>query len=465
MDTHFRCEHDSLGDVNVPIEALWGAQTERARSNFRISGFALNRFPHLVVALAMTKKAAATANHHLGLLPQDKFEAIDAACSEIITGRHHDAFPLDVVQGGAGTSVNMNVNEVVANLANERLGGIRGTNFPVHANDDVNRSQSTNDAYPTAVRLSLILARADLEEALLALVASFDDRANAFAKVAKLGRTQLQDAIPMTLGQEFSAFATVLREDVLRLREMLSLLSEINLGGTAIGSGLNAPDGYRKLAVAELSAISGQKLTPAANLFEASWDMGAFVLFSAMLKRLATKLSKISNDLRLLSSGPRGGFGEIQLPAVQPGSSIMPGKVNPVIPEVVNQVCFQVVGNDMAVTMASEAGQLQLNAMEPLIAFNLHFSIQMLKAAIRALDQDCVRGIEADSARCRSHLDASVGSVTALVPLIGYGRSAELAKDALRLERKVADLAVERGLVTPEEAEKILDPASLAFIG
>jgi aspartate ammonia-lyase len=283
--------------------------------------------------------------------------------------------------------------------------------------------------------------------------------------VAKLGRTQLQDAVPMTLGQEFSAFATVLREDVARLREMLPLLAEVNLGGTAIGTGLNAPKGYSEIAIAELSAISGKKLVAATNFFEASWDMGAFVLFSAMLKRLATKLSKIANDLRLLSSGPRGGFGEIRLPAVQPGSSIMPGKVNPVIPEVVNQVCFQIIGNDLAVTMASEAGQLQLNAMEPLIAFNLHLSIQMLQAAVRTLDEDCVRGIEANAERCRTHLEASVGSVTALVPLIGYGRSAELAKDALRLDRKVADLAVERGLVTPEQAAEMLDPMLLAFPG
>lgn len=463
MDMQFRREHDSLGDVDVPAAALWGAQTERARGNFRISGMTLRRFSHLIVALAMTKQAAARANARLGVLSPEKCEAISAACAEIIAGHHQEAFPLDAVQGGAGTSVNMNANEVIANLANERLGGLRGANAPVNANDDVNRSQSTNDVYPTAVRLSLILAHADLEAALLALAASFEERAAAFAKVVKLGRTQLQDAVPMTLGQEFSAFATVLREDIARLREMLPLLAEVNLGGTAIGTGLNAPKGYAEIALEELSAISGHRLTPAANLVEASWDMGAFVLFSAMLKRLATKLSKIANDLRLLSSGPRGGLGDIRLPAVQPGSSIMPGKVNPVIPEVVNQVCFQVIGNDLAVTMASEAGQLQLNAMEPLIAFNLHFSIQMLAAAIRTLDEQCVRGVEADAERCQAHLEESVGTVTALVPVIGYGRSAELAQDALRLGRKVADLAVERGLVTEQEAAALLDPLSLAF--
>ncbi|MGB3386497.1 MAG: aspartate ammonia-lyase [Pseudaminobacter sp.] len=465
MESMFRREHDSLGGVDVPVDALWGPQTERARGNFRISGITLSRFPHLITALAMTKKAAARANARLGILSQEKFAAICAACDEIIAGGHREAFPLDAIQGGAGTSVNMNANEVIANLANERLGGARGANAPVHANDDVNRSQSTNDVYPTAVRLSLILAHGDLEAAVLELADSLEDRAEAFAAVVKLGRTQLQDAVPMTLGQEFSAFATVLREDVARLREMLPLLAEVNLGGTAIGTGLNAPKGYAEAAIAELSEISGHKLSRAANLVEASWDMGAFVLFSAMLKRLATKLSKIANDLRLLSSGPRGGLGEIRLPAAQPGSSIMPGKVNPVIPEVVNQVCFQVIGNDLAITMASEAGQLQLNAMEPMITFNLHFSIQMLQAAIQVLDQHCVRGIEADPARCRAHLEASVGAVTALVPLIGYGPSAELAKDALRLDRKVAELAVERGLVTREQAAEMLDPMLLAFPG
>lgn len=463
MDMQFRREHDSLGNVDVPAGALWGAQTERARGNFRISGITLSRFPHLITALAMTKKATARANLQLGVLSSEKFEAICVACDEIIAGRHREAFPLDAIQGGAGTSVNMNANEVIANLANERLGGVRGTNAPVHPNDDVNRSQSTNDVYPTAVRLSLILAHADLEAAIVALADSFDERAKAFAETVKLGRTQLQDAVPMTLGQEFAAFAAVLREDVTRLREMLPLLGEVNLGGTAIGTGLNAPRGYAEVAIAELSAISGHKLTRAANLIEASWDMGAFVLFSGMLKRLATKLSKISNDLRLLSSGPRGGLGEIRLPAAQPGSSIMPGKVNPVIPEVVNQVCFQVIGNDLAITFAAEAGQLQLNAMEPLIAFNLHFSIQMLHAAISVLDEDCVQGVEADAARSREHLEASVGTVTALVPLIGYGPSAELAKDALRLDRKIADLAVERGLVTSEQATEMLDPMLLAF--
>ncbi|MGO4572038.1 aspartate ammonia-lyase [Microvirga sp. 2TAF3] len=462
MQAETRREYDSLGPVDVPAEVLWGGQTERARRNFRISGIPVSRFPWLLAALAMTKQAAARANARLGGLSEVKRDAIEAACVEIIDGKHHDAFPLDAIQGGAGTSLNMNMNEVVANLANERLGGKRGLYDPVHPNDDVNRSQSTNDAYPTAVRLSLLLARLSLEEALADLANSFDERARAFADVIKLGRTQLQDAVPMTLGQEFSAFATVIREDIARLNEMAPLLSEVNLGGTAIGTGLNAPKGYAEVALVELSAISGMPLVRASNLLEASWDMGAFVLFSAMLKRSATKLSKIANDLRLLSSGPRGGLGEIHLPEMQPGSSIMPGKVNPVIPEVVNQVCFQVIGNDLAVTLAAEAGQLQLNAMEPLIAFNLHVSLQLLERAVRTLDEQCVQGIQADAERCRVHLDASVGIVTALVPLIGYGRSAELAKDALKLGRRVPDLAIERGLITEAEAATLLDPMKLA---
>jgi aspartate ammonia-lyase len=463
MDMQYRREYDSLGGVDVPAGALWGAQTQRAHGNFQISGISISRFPHLIAALAMTKQAAARANARLGCLPQEKCAAIEAVCAEIIAGRHRDAFSLDAIQGGAGTSVNMNANEVIANLANERLGGERGRNAPVHPNDDVNCSQSTNDVYPTAVRLSLVLAHADLEAAVLSLVGSFEERASAFANVVKLGRTQLQDAVPMTLGQEFAAFGSVLRDDVRRLREMLPQLLEVNLGGTALGTGLNAPKGYSEIAVTELCAISGQNLTSAENLIEASWDMGALVLFSSLLKRLATRLSKIANDLRLLSGGPRGGLGEIRLPAAQPGSSIMPGKVNPVIPEVVNQVCFQIIGNDVAVTLAAEAGQLQLNAMEPLIVFNLHFSVQMLQAAIRTFDVQCVRGIEADAERCREHLDASVGSVTALVPAIGYSRSAELAKDALRLNRNVAELAIERGLLTADEAAVLLDPMKLAF--
>ena len=460
-----RIERDSLGPVEVPVDALWGAQTERARLNFRISDIPVGRFPWLIVALAMTKQAAARANAKIGVLAEIKREAIEAICTEIVRGHHHESFPIDYLQGGAGTSTNMNANEVIANLANERVGGRRGIYDPIHPNDDVNASQSTNDVYPTAVRLSVLLATASLEKTIATLADAFEERAAAFADIVKLGRTQLQDAVPMTLGQEFSAFATVLREDILRLREAGSLLAEVNLGGTAIGTGLNAPSGYAEIALAELASISEMPIVQAENLIEANWDMGAFVSFAGILKRLAIKLSKIANDLRLLSSGPRGGFGEITLPQMQPGSSIMPGKVNPVIPEVVNQVAFQVIGNDLAITMAAEAGQLQLNAMEPLIAGNLHQSIHLLQNAMRTLAVNCVRGIEPDPARCRKHLDASVGTATALVPLIGYGLSAEIANDALRLGKSVRDLAIERGYITRQVAELILDPKRLTMAG
>jgi aspartate ammonia-lyase len=451
-----REEDDSLGSLGVPVDALWGVQTERARQNFQISGIPINRFPALICALGMTKLACARANAQIGSLAREKLPAIEAACKAVMAGQHDAEFPLDYLQGGAGTSVNMNANEVIANLANEHLGGRRGEYRPIHPNDDVNASQSTNDVYPTAVRLSVLIAHASLERALIDLAGAFDERGMAFRDIVKLGRTQLQDAVPMTLGQEFSAFATVLNEDVLRLREMAKLLCEINLGGTAIGTGLNAPQGYAPLAISELSSISGFDLSSAANLIEASWDMGAFVLFSGMLKRLAVKLSKIANDLRLLSSGPRGGFGEIVLPALQPGSSIMPGKINPVMPEAVNQAAFQVIGNDLAITLAAEAGQLQLNAMEPLIAGNLHMSMQLLENVMRAFTESCVKGIAAAPEQCWEHLDASIALATSLVPLIGYRNSAEIAKTALASGRRVADIAVEGGYISADAALELL---------
>lgn len=457
MTQSLREEDDSLGSIGVPFDALWGAQTERARRNFQISGIHITRFPALIRALAMTKLACARANAQIGSLADWKLPALESACDAVIAGQHDAEFPLDYLQGGAGTSVNMNANEVIANLANEYLGGRRGEYHPVHPNDDVNASQSTNDVYPTAVRLSVLIAHARLESALIDLVAAFDEKGIAFQDIVKLGRTQLQDAVPMTLGQEFSAFAAVLNEDVLRLREMAKLLCEVNLGGTAIGTGLNAPKGYAPLAISELSAISGYELSSAANLIEASWDMGAFVLFSGMLKRLAVKLSKIANDLRLLSSGPRGGLGEIVLPALQPGSSIMPGKINPVMPEAVNQAAFQVIGNDLAITLAAEAGQLQLNAMEPLIAGNLHMSMQILENVMRAFADTCVRGISASPERCWEHLDSSIAMATALVPVIGYRKSAEIAHIALASGRRVADIAVESGLISAVAAADIFD--------
>jgi len=456
-----RLEQDSLGWVEVDSAALWGSQTQRALDNFSISGIPIGRFGTLIVALAMIKMAAARTNCRLGRLSPEKCRAIEVVCAELIAGQHVSAFPIDVIQGGAGTSVNMNVNEVIANIANEREGFVLGSYAFIHPNDDVNCSQSTNDVYPSAVKLSLLLASGGLHAALAGLADSFAEKAGAFADVVKLGRTQLQDAVPMTLGQEFGAFAATVRKDIAALDDVLRDLHELNLGGTAIGTGLNAPEGYSEAVIAELATIAGMRFVRAGDLIEANWDMGAFVSLSGVLKRIASKLSKIANDLRLLSSGPRGGLGEIVLPEAQPGSSIMPGKVNPVIPEVVNQVCFQVFGNDVAITAAAEAGQLQLNAMEPLIAFNLHVSLLLLERATTTLDGLCVQGIAADAARCRSHLDASVVTATALTPLIGYTKSAELARTALRMSRTVRDLAIEQQVLDVETAH-LLDPLALA---
>lgn len=458
----FRQEEDSLGPVEVPEDALWGAQTQRAVENFDISGIRVGRFGTLITALAMIKKAAARSNCTLGILDQRRADAIERAADKLISGQHHRSFPIDAIQGGAGTSVNMNANEVIANLANEAEGHARGTYGLIHPNDHVNCSQSTNDVYPSAVKLSLALASKSLVSALDQLAASFEAKAEQFQSVVKLGRTQLQDAVPMTLGQELGAYAASLRKDIDQIGRDIPALYELNLGGTAIGTGLNAPDGYAALVIAQLSEISGMPLRSAANLFEATWDTSAFLSLSGTLRRVAVKLSKISNDLRLLSSGPRGGLGEVRLPEVQPGSSIMPGKVNPVIPEVVNQVCYQVIGNDAAIAFAAEAGQLQLNAMEPLIAFDLHVSIQLLERAILTMDERCIRGLEANVEQCRAHLDAGVATVTALVPVIGYRQSAKLAKEALHQRRTVAEMAVSEGAIGQDQVT-ILDPLRLAF--
>jgi len=440
-DLGSRIETDALGALELPADSLVGIQTRRAVGNFAISGLPIRQHPDLIRALAMVKRAAATANLRLGLLDERVGAAIIAACDAVIAGAHHEAFVVDVFQGGAGTSTNMNMNEVIANLALDRLGAPRGSYDIVSPHDHVNRSQSTNDVYPTAARLSLLFAHERFAADLSGLAQAFRAKAALFQGVRKLGRTQLQDAVAMTVGQEFGAFATALQEDVARSAEIARLFLEINLGGTAIGTGLNAPPAYAGIAIAALSKLSGFEMRAAENLIEASWDMGAFVLFSGMLKRTAVKLSKIANDLRLLGSGPRGGLGEIRLPALQPGSSMMPGKVNPVLPEVVSQVCFQVIGNDLAVTLAAEAGQLQLNAMEPLIVHDLHQGLALLSSTMRAFSRLCVEGIEVDGAKCDEHLNRSLSSATSLVPLIGYEKAAELAKRALAEGRTIEDLA------------------------
>jgi len=457
-----RIEHDSLGDVAVPANAYYGAQTARAIANFPISGIALSRYPTLIKALAMVKLAAASTNAELRLLSPERRHAIAEAASEVIKGELHDQFPIDMIQGGAGTSTNMNMNEVLANRGLEHMGHGRGEYRALHPNDDVNRSQSTNDAYPTAVRLAILLSCGSLSAALDELAVAFETKSAQFMGVLKLGRTQLQDAVPMTLGQEIGAFAVTIREDIQRLTEAAQLLHEVNLGGTAIGTGVNADPDFGPLAIEELSQISGFRFVQSANLVEASWDMGAFVMFSGVLKRIATKQSKIANDLRLLSSGPRGGLGEISLPPMQPGSSIMPGKINPVIPEVLNQVCFLVVGHDLAITLAAEAGQLQLNAFEPLIARNILDQINLLTNAITTFTSRCVTGITVRAEQCASHVAASVGIATALVPRFGYERAASVATTALASGRTVRQVAIELLSLPAEELDEILDPHRLA---
>ena len=416
----------------------------------------------LIRALGMVKQAAALANFSLGALSADRCTAIVAATDEIIAGRLHDQFPVDVFQGGAGTSTNMNINEVLAHRGRELMGKARDDAAALHPNDHVNLSQSTNDTYPTAVRLSVLLSIAALSDALDLLAVAFERKAEATARIVKLGRTQLQDAVPMTVGQELGAYAATIREDISRLSDSGALLCEVNLGGTAIGTRINADPAYGKRAIAELARISGFPLVQSANLVEASWDMGGFVMFSGVLKRIATKLSKIANDIRLLSSGPRGGIGEYAIPAMQPGSSIMPGKVNPVIPEVLNIVCFQVIGNDLAVTMAAEGGQLQLNAFEPLIAHNILSSMSLLTNAIGTFRERCIEGIEARPDQCAAHIEAGVSTVTALVPLIGYERAATLAKQALAEGRTVRELALLTGLLTETQLDEVLRPEILA---
>ncbi|GAA2725182.1 MULTISPECIES: aspartate ammonia-lyase [Streptomyces] len=457
-----RTEHDLLGDRDVPAAAYYGVHTLRAVENFPITGTPISAHPDLVVALACVKQAAAMANRDLGLLEARKADAVVAACEEIRAGKLHDQFVVDVVQGGAGTSTNMNANEVVANRALELLGHAKGEYRHLHPLEDVNAGQSTNDVYPTAVRIALQLSAARLLEAMEVLRTAFAAKAGEFRDVLKMGRTQLQDAVPMTLGQEFAAYAVMLAEDRERLREACALLGEINLGGTAIGTGLNAHPRYAEAACGHLGALTGLPLSVAGDLVEATQDMGAFVQLSGVLKRIAVKLSKTCNDLRLLSCGPRAGLAEINLPPVQAGSSIMPGKVNPVIPEVVNQIAFEVVGNDVTVTMAAESGQLQLNAFEPVIAHSLLKSLAHLRAGCLTLAERCVSGITANREHLAQLVGQSIGLATALNPHIGYEQATAVAQEALTTGASVYDLVLAKGLLTPERLQEILHPDNLA---
>jgi len=456
-----RPEKDLLGERDVPDAALYGVQTMRALENFPITGVTLRDFPELIVAHAQVKEAAAHANHALGDLPDDIHDAIVSACKEIQGGRHFEHFRVDMIQGGAGTSTNMNANEVIANRALELLGEPRGAYHRVHPNNHVNLAQSTNDVYPTAIRLALHHAIGGLQEQMRLLVAALRAKGVEFAPHIKMGRTQLQDAVPMTLGQEFSAFGNTIAEDVERLEEAKALIREINMGATAIGTGINSPVGYAELVTARLAEVSGLPVELAPNLVEATSDTGAFVQLSGVLKRCAVKLSKVCNDLRLLSSGPRAGFNEIHLPAMQPGSSIMPGKVNPVIPEAVNQVCFDVIGGDVTVTMAAEGGQLQLNVFEPIIAFRLLRNISALRNACLILREKCVVGIEAEPAAMRMFVERSIGIVTALVPELGYEVCTQVAQEALDSGRGVLEIVLEKKLMTRKKLDEILDPARM----
>ncbi len=456
-----RNEHDLLGDRAVPHEYYYGVQTLRALENFNISGVTLSFYPVLIEALAMVKKAAALANNELGLLSKPITDAIVQACDEIINGKFHSHFVVDMIQGGAGTSTNMNANEVIANRALEILGYEKGEYKYCHPNNHVNLSQSTNDAYPTSVKIALVNSNKKLTEVLQELVQSFRNKAKEFSQIIKMGRTQLQDAVPMTLGQEFEAYAVMLNEEVQRLEQNVKLFLEVNMGATAIGTGINSHPDYSETVINHLGDVTGLSIVLADNLVEATQDTGSFIMYSSAVKRLAVKLSKICNDLRLLSSGPRTGIHEINLPPMQPGSSIMPGKVNPVIPEVMNQIAFKVIGNDLAVTMAAEGGQLELNVFEPLIVQSLFESIEMLKNGMMTLRVRCIDGITANVERCRELVEGSIGIVTALNPALGYETCTKLAKEALDTNRGVYELVLEKKLLSKIELDDLLKPENM----
>ncbi|WP_300675765.1 aspartate ammonia-lyase [Soonwooa sp.] len=459
--TDYRIESDLLGELQVPAQAYYGVQTQRAINNFKISGQTLSQFPEFIKALGYVKKGAARTNYELGLLDEELYKHIMQACDEVIEGKFNDQFPIDMIQGGAGTSVNMNANEVIANRVLEIMGKARGDYQFCSPNDHINLSQSTNDAYPTAIKIALYNMNAILVKKLELAIAAFRAKGVEFNDVIKMGRTQLQDAVPMTLGQEFEAFAANLEEDISKLNNNALLFVEINMGATAIGTGLNAPPMYAKRCAHNLAEMTGMPMVSAPNLVEATPDTGSYVIYSSAMKRLAVKMSKICNDLRLLASGPRAGFFEINLPPMQPGSSIMPGKVNPVIPEVVNQVCYKVIGNDLTVTFAAEAGQLQLNVMEPVLCHAIMESNNFMSNALDTLREKCIVGITANKEVCLNMVKNSIGIVTALNPYIGYKNSTKIAQEALETGKSVYDLVLEHQILTQEKLDAILDPANM----
>lgn len=454
----FRVESDLLGELQVPAEAYYGVQTQRAINNYKISGKHMCDYPEYVKAIAYVKLAAAEANHELGQLPDDVADAMCRACREIIDGKFLENFVTDMVQGGAGTSVNMNANEVIANRALELMGYEKGDYQHCWPNDHCNCGQSTNDVYPTTIRLTFIEMNKQLVAALERLVASFRKKGEEFKNNIKMGRTQLQDAVPMTSGQEFTAFANTLEEEIGNLNRNVELMLEINMGATAIGTGLNAVPGYAELCTKKLAELTGENFTLGKDLVEATPDTGDYVSYSGALKRLAVKLSKICNDLRLMASGPRCGLHEINLPPMAPGSSIMPGKVNPVIPEVTNQTCFKVIGNDTTVMIAAEAGQLQLNVMEPVITQCIIESQTWLGRAMDTLRERCVDGITVNAEHNAETVRNSIGIVTALNPYIGYKNSTKIAKEALETGASVYDLVLRDKILTKEKLDAILDP-------
>ncbi|QIM66089.1 aspartate ammonia-lyase [Mannheimia granulomatis] len=457
-----RIEHDLLGEREVPHNAYWGIHTLRAIENFNISNITISDVPEFVRGMVMVKKATALANGELGAIPKKVAKAIVQACDEVLVkGRCLDQFPSDVYQGGAGTSVNMNTNEVIANLALELLGEAKGKYDIINPMDHVNASQSTNDAYPTGFRIAVYNSIIKLVDKIVYLQTAFENKATEFADVLKMGRTQLQDAVPMTLGQEFKAFAVLLEEEVRNLKRTAELLLEVNLGATAIGTGLNTPEGYSALAVKYLAEVTGLPCSLSENLIEATSDCGAYVMVHGALKRTAVKLSKACNDLRLLSSGPRAGLNEINLPELQAGSSIMPAKVNPVVPEVVNQVCFKVIGNDTTVTFAAEAGQLQLNVMEPVIGQAMFESIELLANACINLRDKCIDGITANREICQNYVFNSIGIVTYLNPFIGHHNGDIVGKICATTGKGVREVVLERGLLTEEQLDDILSLENL----
>ena len=452
-----RVEKDLLGHKEIPAHCYYGVQTLRALENFNLSPNKLNQFPVFINALAMVKAACAEANFKLNKLEENKYNAIQYACEQVINYKYHDQFPIDMIQGGAGTSTNMNINEVLANIGLEHLEHLKGEYQYLHPNNDINMSQSTNDVYPTAIKVGLIFAIEQLNSPFQNLIQSFKNKSDEFSHILKMGRTQLQDAVPMTLGQEFGAFANTLQNDLNKLNDIMpSALSVVNLGGTAIGTGINTEVKYREYAIAALSEITQKQISSSPDLIEATSDMGDFVLLSSFLKRTATKLSKIANDLRLLSSGPRTGLNEIHLEPRQPGSSIMPGKVNPVIPEAMNLVFFQVIANDLAITLAAEAGQLQLNAMEPLIAFKLFESIDLLSKAMQMFQYKCIENIRANAEHCQANVDNSIGIITALNPYLGYETTTRIAKQANETGQSVLALIKAENLLSDQILADVL---------